>query len=402
MLFEDIALIPALVTKCTHIGYVKKAFYNYYRRSNTISTSVIGKMVDITDAFRKFIDGSNPLYREEVVYCVAKQLMWNMTKSRIVFQANFIDLLNEYKSDFLLNSYIERDQEIKKLLQFMDKDIIPNNIICIDLKRELSEVVLNEIMSNFPEAKLIIIEKNIGFEDIPECVERAWEEGNIKFVEEYLSLRVLYEKGGIVLDKNTFPQLQLRKARLNKIFFGFENSERITTGCFGAQINHYVIKSILTSYEEDNIYNQALLPLAERIRDFLIIHFNLKVNGRKQLLKGEVQIYLPSVLAFDMKDQENYCKKYFANIPVGYEMIDEDTLRMWSSRIMENWNLYKQELAKKNKVVKKVEVKNTGYTEEYVQNIIHEVMNNYEKSTCWKITKPLRIISQIFRKEKVK
>ena len=92
-------------------------------------------MVDITDAFRKFIDGSNPLYREEVVYCVAKQLMWNMTKSRIVFQANFIDLLNEYKSDFLLNSYIKRDQEIKKLLQFMDKDIIPNNIICIDLKR---------------------------------------------------------------------------------------------------------------------------------------------------------------------------------------------------------------------------------------------------------------------------
>ena len=74
-------------------------------------------------------------------------------------------------------------------------------------------------------------------------------------------------------------------------------------------------------------------------------------------MKGEVQIYLPSVLAFDMKDQENYCKKYFANIPVGYEMIDEDTLRMWSSRIMENWNLYKQELAKKNKVVKKVEEK---------------------------------------------
>ena len=47
---------------------------------------------------------------------------------------------------------------------------------------------------------------------------------------------------------------------------------------------------------------------------------------------------------------------------------------------MENWNLYKQELAKKNKVVKKVEVKNTGYTEEYVKILFHEVMNNYEKS----------------------
>ena len=74
MLFEDIALIPSLMTKYHRIGYVKKPFYHYYRRANTISTTFVGNMVDITRAFRHFIDRSDPAYREEAVYCTAKQL----------------------------------------------------------------------------------------------------------------------------------------------------------------------------------------------------------------------------------------------------------------------------------------------------------------------------------------
>lgn len=60
MLFEDIALIPALVTRYHRIGYVPKAFYNYYRRSNTISTSQTGAMVDIVKAFRDFLTTCDP------------------------------------------------------------------------------------------------------------------------------------------------------------------------------------------------------------------------------------------------------------------------------------------------------------------------------------------------------
>ena len=104
MLFEDIALIPSLITKYQHIGYVKKPFYNYYRRANTISTTFVGDMVDIVQAFRYFIDRSNPKYREEVVYNTAKQLYWNLTQSRVLFQADFIELLKEYKKRFPVKS----------------------------------------------------------------------------------------------------------------------------------------------------------------------------------------------------------------------------------------------------------------------------------------------------------
>ena len=97
MLFEDISLIPSLITRYPRIGYVPKPFYNYYRRANTISTSLVGNMVDIIQAFRNFIETSDQDYREEVIYCVAKQLYWNMMQSRVLFQADFIDLLKEYQ-----------------------------------------------------------------------------------------------------------------------------------------------------------------------------------------------------------------------------------------------------------------------------------------------------------------
>lgn len=54
MLFEDIALIPSLVTRYPAIGYVPKPFYNYYRRANTISTTFVGEMVGYHPILPKF------------------------------------------------------------------------------------------------------------------------------------------------------------------------------------------------------------------------------------------------------------------------------------------------------------------------------------------------------------
>lgn len=128
------------------------------------------------------------------------------------------------------------------------------------------------------------------------------EQGDMEFVREYAGLRILYEQGGILLQPDMRVQLNLKRMRLNRIFFGFESEEEINGGCLGAVKEHYVIRALLDSYEEENIFNQALLPLKERIRDFLILHFDLKVNGRNQLLKEEIAVYLPSILTFDMQD----------------------------------------------------------------------------------------------------
>ena len=408
MLFEDISLIPSLVSRYENIGYVNEAFYNYYRRANTISTTFIGNMVDIIKAFRNFIKESNPDYREEVVYCIAKQLYWNINQSRTIFKADFIDFINEYKRYFLLNSYIQKDKKISELLDFIDKDIIPDNIICVHYKREIPDIYLDNIESNFPSTRIISVDENyFSKEELPENINRAISEEKFDYIEEYFALRTLCKEGGIVINTSMKANLNLKRLRLNRIFFGFEDHEELNMGCYGALKNHYVIQLILDSYEEDNIFNRAFLPLSERIRDFLVINFGLRVNGRNQFLKNEIKVYLPSILAYDMKDGENCCKNANIMCLPGYEVIKDGVLKMWSERILTNWNLYKSELKNNGNIkpIKNIAKIKTNYSNEINKEVnqrIKEVIDNYESSTCWRITKPIRAIAELMGKERRK
>lgn len=405
MLFEDISLIPALMTRYPNIGYVQKPFYHYYRRANTLSTTFTGAMADILKAFRNFIEASNPAYREEVVYCVAKQLYWNMTQSRTLFQADFIELLRAYQKDFLLNPYLAKDAKGKRLLEFMGREVIPERLICVHFGRSIPPAYLEEIHADFPNAALIDVAEPLPG-SLPDCVRQALEQGETSFAEEYFALKLLCAQGGIVLSPEMRANLSLKKLRLNRIFFGFEGEESLETGCYGAVAEHYVIQALLSTYEEENIFNQALLPLKERLLDFLVFHFGLKANGKKQLLRHEIQIYLPSVLSYDMQDGENCCKKVLLETPEGYELVSRSALKLWSDRLMENWNLYKQELnrtpqaGKKRRPAPAPPPRMPANLEAQIQ----EVINTYESSTSWRITRPLRSLKnwwiKLFRKRR--
>ena len=137
MVFEDIALIPALVTRTPSLGYVPKAFYHYYRRGNTLSTSQVGAMGDVVEAFRLFLRRAHPAYREEAVYCAARQLYWNMTQSRSVFLPDFIDLLQEFSQEFLWNRYLREDGKLRELLGYLDRQVIPRRFVTAHWRRAL-------------------------------------------------------------------------------------------------------------------------------------------------------------------------------------------------------------------------------------------------------------------------
>ncbi len=403
MLFEDIALIPAIMTKYPRIGYVQKAFYHYYRRPNTISTSFVGAMVDIKRAFQAFIDNSNPAYRQEVIYCTAKQLYWNMTQSRVLFQADFIDLLKENKKDFLLNTYIEKDKKIKKILDFIDKPVIPERLICVCLSGEIPDAHKEALGANFPNAELVEIRSVSDLpQDLPDAVRTALTQNRLEFVEEYFALRLLCEKGGIVLQRDMCAMLCLKKLRLYPAFFGFADDQSLVSGCYGALPQHYLIQALLATYEAENIYNKAFLPFAERLRDFLMLHFGLKANGRRQMLKKEIPVFLPNVLAYDMQDGENCCKKAESMALEGYEIVSDSVLKMWSDKLLENWNLYKQERNKKpdggKKTAPRPDLSTTALAEQELERRVREVVDTYEQSTCWKLTKPIRALARLFGK----
>lgn len=186
---------------------------------------------------------------------------------------------------------------------------------------------------------------------------------------------------------------------MEPVFFGFENTEELSTLCFGAVPHHYVVQALLGSYREEHIYNQAFLPLAERLRDFLITRFGLRPNGRRQVLEGEVTVHLPSVLAYDLHDGENCCKRGDLTAPEGFEVVSSQVLEFWSQRLMENWNLYKAERKKRSPGKKPAPSKpGAAGVQAQLEAERQRVAALYEQSTSWKVTRPLRAIARLWKR----
>ena len=78
-------------------------------------------------------------------------------------------------------------------------------------------------------------------------------------------------------------------------------------------------------------------------------------------------------------------------------------LKMWSDRLMENWNLYKRELnVKRPSGAKPIHGTHSLRSQQEIQQElegrIQEVVDLYENSTCWKLTKPIRVLGKLFGK----
>ena len=101
-----------------------------------------------------------------------------------------------------------------------------------------------------------------------------------------------------------------------------------------------------------------------------------------------------------MQNGKNVCKFYNVNLDEVeeemYEVIDKKFMAFWSKE-KDRFFLEKQKEKNDNKdSIEKLtaEIKNLEtQVEMYKQSIL-----NYENSTCWKITKPLRVIMDMRKK----
>ena len=149
----------------------------------------------------------DPGYKEEAVYAVARQLLWNMTQSRTLFLPDFIGLLHRFEADFRLNRYLKEDKQAGKILDYLDKPVIPDTFICAHCRRELPTALREAIRSTSPRRPWWSRGEDwLARQDLPPVVREAAETGRWEFVEEYLSLLALWEQGGMVLRPQARPR----------------------------------------------------------------------------------------------------------------------------------------------------------------------------------------------------
>lgn len=396
--FEDIALIPVILSFCTKISYIAQPFYFYCRRPNSTSTSTndIG-MLDIITAFEKVMINTNPIYINEIVRYVSGALLWNL-KHRTMYKAEFIELINNHKILFLENNYIQQSLNKSEIYQFIDKEVIPKTIYYNDFDNLTEEYQLENMSTWSKYTKDFEIiglnESNCIISTAPNCVKEAFNQGDYKFVGDYYKIKKIYEHGGIAVDKNIRFTSPIGDIRAEEIFFTFLDDRNISDLIFGSLPGKDVIGKLLESYERNLEYTNKIDLLSVRIQDLLYYHHHLFLDGFTQHLSDFIKVYRADYLLFPTGSQN--CATLHLNCSTelnerGLSVVSIEFIKYLSTKM----SLYYQNSIKTYNNATESNFQNNKTLEE-----AYRELERVKNSRSWKITKPLRQFLNLFRKNK--
>ena len=403
LVFEDIPVITKILSKCKRIGYVSKAFYYYNKHEGTLSTKIDVRMLDTIKSESLALQGVDQSCREALLYAIAARNYENINSDRGCFEADLISHLKNYEKEIRSNKYILEDTTVSKIIKYLEKPIIPLNIYYGNFnEKELSECEKKCLESwekmNLDANIVELNRNNCDIKKAPYKVRKAYQEERFDIVEDYFKIRRIYENGGIAFDLNVKINNPMGRVRCYYMFFGFEDNGVIMRGCFGGVRNLTLYKELLYTYEGDEGWEFE--SLSERIEKVLKTNYKIKCRGWTERFGNRGIIFSPDVFAYNMQNGKNVCKFYNVNLDEVeeeiYEVIDKKFMAFWSKE-KDRFFLEKQKEKNDNKdSIEKLtaEIKNLeAQVEMYKQSIL-----NYENSTCWKITKPLRVIMDMRKK----
>lgn len=226
----------------------------------------------------------------------------------------------------------------------------------------------------------------------------AYKKGQYAFVSDYFRLKALYDYGGVYMDTDMELHQSLDSCLYVKAFFAFETPIFIHAGILAAVKNYELIDEIRRSYEYDSLHRTEadgeILTIPRRLTKLLTERTNLQLNGKSQLLDGNIRIFSANRMTVNMHDGKCLCEHHYEGswLKNGSGPMSDYTYEVL--RHYFTWD-FLHENAKDFP---------TGSSAQLLAYYKSEC-ERYENSTCWRITKPLRILGdflkKIFRKSKV-
>lgn len=389
--YEDIATTPILLSYAENIGYLQLPLYYYRQQDQSIThTKRNVKSLDVIMAWNNAFNMCKEELKSEVLYSIYTSII-TFIRFKSEYADNYLDYVKKYKDIFVKNIYIKNEIRDGMLENIFEKRLIPKKIHYFWFgNNKKSELILKCIESWKTYAEdYEIIEWNENNCDINECdyVKEAYEKRKWAFVADYFRIKKVYEHGGIYLDTDVELTNSIDILRLNNAFFAFESKKHINAATFGAIPKFPLLKNWLDTYNNDHlIKNDGSLDTSNtiviRLTNLLIKNYNISLNGKTQILKDDIKIYAPNILTLNMFDGENMVQHHYD--------------ASW-------WD------AKAGITSYKYEVLKDYFSNDYDLNCVDnsgeiEILKNqitaYENSTCWKLTKPIRILGDFIQKIK--
>lgn len=420
---EDVCMLLPVYSYLKNFTVIEDPLYYYFRRDDSATANL--KKINIAFTFiyanKIALELANPVYQKEVAYLVAQRFYSAGRWTLNYYDADSIEFVQEnFAFLFNNNQYILNDPKVRPILSYFNSVTIPKTIVYPNFGKELvanyQQTCINswsEFTRDFTFVELH--EENCDLSSAPASVKAAYNCGDTKFVGDYFKLQYICEHGGIALDTNIKLCCPIGHLRTEKTFFGFMNKEEINDGIFGSQKGTGVLKELLNTYEENDLFNENFLPLNERIRDLLIYKYAFRNKGWTQTLKNDVKVFRCDILSCDMQGGANVAKIYS---PISleledteFEIIEKSVLKYWDDDKNNFWKQkegFRKELeeAKRKLALPPNKPITDNALVDRVRTLEQELewhrgeILRYKNSKSWRITRPLRRFINLFRKNK--
>lgn len=394
--YEDLATTPILLSWAKNICYVREGLYFYRQRPGSITSIKSGdkRLLDCYAAWDRIREHANPLFEKELQFAVYWSLNFFCTNFLDDFTKHSVEYYNRNREYFRGNACIADAVRKGELLDFEHMDVIPKIIhYCWfggGKKSELIQKCMDSWKKYAPD--FAIIEWNESNCDIHanRYVEEAYEKKKYAFVSDYFRLKALYDFGGVYMDTDTELHRMLEDYLYEKAFFAFETPVFIHAGILGAVKNFELIGELRQSYENDSLLGTEAdgepVTIPYRLTQLLKDRTNLQPNGKSQLLEGNIRIFSANRMTVNVHDGKCICCHHYEG---SWLKRNDGPAADYTYEVLRHyftWDLLHEG-----------GVPLTGAQAQLLAYYKSEC-DRYENSTCWKITKPLRILGDFLKK----
>lgn len=390
---EDICMmLPLLSTlKDNEVGYVSKPFYFYSVRDDSNSNSKLfaqnGSIEEYLHAISYILKNHNIQYRNYIVYYCVQCMYWGITNpDKIEFKADYIDFLQKELSSYIIGNPLLI--KFSKLGNDLVESIIPANIYFVNYSDDINTTLDEKFINKFKNYRIQIININNNvINEYPACVKKAIKNGNINFVKDFLAVKEIYLNGGIFVSSNMKVIKSFGEVRVNRAFVGYRNDDEIGMDIWGSIKNDTFITKLYDSYFEDSIFNEKEINLTIRSNIILQKYFKLILKGKECfLMTNQIKIYASDKL---------YIRRNSKYVSYYYNELDE--LAEKQGKVLLDYNVFQN-------IIEAKDIKEKD-SDEFIRidQLEKEVLtykSMYEtvlNSTCWKITKPIRLFFDFIR-----
>lgn len=389
--YEDIAVIPVWLSYAKKISYVQIPMYYYRQRENSITQmDRNNKTKQVIKAWGNVIETCNIEYKEEII-CAVYESIVNFLYFKPEFADEFMGFLKEKETLFRNNKLIKQKLIENKIENIFEKKLIPKKIhyfwFGVAEKDEIFYKCLNSWKKYAPDFE--IIEWNETNCNINEClyVKEAYEAKKWAFVSDYFRIKKIFEYGGIYVDTDVEFLSDISRLRLNNTFFAFETKDKINAAIFGSIEGRRILKQWLDTYSISHFTNKdgtlnTSYTIVNRLSDLLVKKYSICLNGCEQKIDNNIYIYSANILTCNMHDNKCIAEHHYIaswwDTKYGITSYKFNVLKDYFENIS-NIDMHNND------------DKHNEYDQEEIKNLKITV-RQFEESTCWKITKPIRIL----------